>query len=134
MNRTKVLHRFAFVGSLLLVSGTLAFCQDHTSQNSPSSDNTRMNQQDRKAGEPTADQQQNNLSDREITREIRQSILDDKMLSAYAHNVKVITQDGQVTLKGPVRSEREKRVIEEKAAEVAGEVYVASELTVKPRE
>ena len=56
------------------------------------------------------------------------------MLSAYAHNIKVITQDGEVTLKGPVRSADEKRAIEEKAAEVAGEVNVISELTVKPKD
>jgi hyperosmotically inducible periplasmic protein len=47
--------------------------------------------------------------------------------------VKVITQNGQVTLKGPVRSGEEKRAVEAKAAEVAGEGKVTSELTVKPK-
>ena len=133
MNHTKG-RSLVLIGSLLLVCGSLALCQDQASQSSSPSDNTKVNQQDRKAGEPTADQQQNNVSDRDITKQIRQSILDDKMLSAYAHNIKVITQDGEVTLKGPVRSADEKRAIEEKAAEVAGEVNVISELTVKPRD
>jgi osmotically-inducible protein OsmY len=57
--------------------------------------------------------------------------MDDKSLSTYAHNVKVITQNGQVTLKGPVQSEEEKRTIEAKAAEVAGQNKVTSELNIK---
>ena len=58
----------------------------------------------------------------------------DKSLSTYAHNVKIVTQDGQVTLKGPVRSEDEKRAIEAKAAEVAGDGKVTSELNIKPQQ
>ena len=59
--------------------------------------------------------------------------MQDKSLSSYAHNVKIITQDGMVTLKGPVRSEEDKRAIEAKAKEVAGEDKVTSELEVKPK-
>jgi hyperosmotically inducible protein len=58
----------------------------------------------------------------------------DKSLSTYAHNVKIITQDGQVTLKGPVRSESEKQTIETKATEVAGANKVTNELNVKPQQ
>ena len=58
----------------------------------------------------------------------------DKSLSTYAHNVKVISQNGQVTLKGPVRSDEEKRAVEAKAAEVAGQDKVTSELDVKPKQ
>jgi len=60
--------------------------------------------------------------------------MEDKSLSTYAHNVKVITQNGMVTLKGPVRSEEEKRAIEAKAAEVAGGDKVTSEMDVKPKQ
>lgn len=122
------------VGVLLLGFGTLLLAQDPATQNPPSSDNTKMNQQDGNASARTADQQQNARSDRDITKQIRQAIVDDKNLSAYAHNVKVITQNGQVTLKGPVRSSEEKRAIEKKAAEIAGEVNLVSELTVKPKD
>jgi hyperosmotically inducible protein len=120
--------------SLLLGVGVLIHAQEPNSQAPPASDNTKTNQRDRSANEPTADQQKDNRSDRDITQQIRQSIVKDKSLSTDAHNVKVITQNGQVTLKGPVQSEDEKRVIEAKAAEVAGENKVSSELNVKPQQ
>lgn len=95
-------------------------------------DNTKTNQRDRSKNEPTADQQKENNSDRELARKIRQSVVSDKSLSTDAHNVKIIAQDGDVTLKGPVRSEEEKRTLESKAAEVAGGPdHVKSEIEVK---
>jgi hyperosmotically inducible protein len=57
----------------------------------------------------------------------------DKSLSTYAHNIKIITENGQVTLKGPVRSEEEKKTVEAKATEVAGENKVTSQLDIKPK-
>jgi hyperosmotically inducible protein len=124
--------------SLLLVSsllgGTWVVAQDAATQTTPApADNTQVNQRDRNANEPTADQQKNNRSDRDITQQIRLAIAKDKSLSTYAHNVKIITQSGQVTLKGPVRSDDEKRVVETKAAEVAGENNVTSKLDVKAK-
>jgi hyperosmotically inducible protein len=83
-------------------------------------DNTGKNQRDRNPAEPTADQQKENTADRELARQIRRALVKDKSLSTYAHNVKVIAQNGTVTLKGPVNSEQEKQAIESKAAEVAG--------------
>jgi osmotically-inducible protein OsmY len=56
----------------------------------------------------------------------------DKNLSSYAHNVKVIAQNGHVTLKGPVRSEQEKRTVEAAAAGVAGEGKVTSQISIAP--
>jgi len=120
---------------LLLGVGGVARAQDSTSQQAPpAADNTKTNERDRSASEATADQQKENRSDRDITQQIRQSIMKDKSLSTYAHNVKIVTQNGQVTLKGPVRSEDEKRAIETKAAEVAGENKVSSELNIKPQQ
>ena len=95
-------------------------------------DNTKMNQADRSDNQPTADQQKDNHSDRELTQQIRQAIMHDKSLSTYAHNVKVISQNGTVTLKGPVRSDDEKRTVEAKAGEVAGKNNVVNDLTVVP--
>ena len=57
----------------------------------------------------------------------------DKSLSSYAHNVKIITQNGQVTLKGPVRSDDEKRAVEAKATEIAGPNKVTDELDVQAK-
>ena len=127
--------RTLLCSGLLLSMGVVARAQEPNSQQAPAAaDNTKTNQRDRSANEPTADQQKDNRSDRELTKEIRQSIMKDKSLSTYAHNVKIIAQNGQVTLKGPVRSEDEKRAIEAKAAEVAGQDKVSSELNIKPKE
>ena len=68
----------------------------------------------------TAQQQKENTTDRELTRQIRKALVADKSLSTYAHNIKVIAQNGTVTLKGPVKTDEEKKAIEAKAAEVAG--------------
>jgi hyperosmotically inducible periplasmic protein len=126
--------RTLLIGSLL-ASGTLLVAQQPATQDAPpSADNTKVNQRDQNANEPTADQQKDNHSDRDITQQIRQAIMKDKSLSTYAHNVKIITQDGQVTLKGPVRSDDEKKAIEAKATEIAGQNKVSNELEVKPKE
>jgi len=118
---------------LVLGVGVLARAQEPTSQQAPAADNTKVNERDRSQNEPTADQQKDNRSDRDTTQQIRQSIMKDKSLSTYAHNVKIVTQNGHVTLKGPVRSEEEKRAIEAKAAEVVGDGKVNSELNIKPQ-
>jgi osmotically-inducible protein OsmY len=94
-------------------------------------DNTKVNKQDRSPAAATADQGKNNAGDREVAQKIRKSIIDDKSLSTYAHNVKVIAQDGKVTLKGPVRSPKEKQAVEQKAADVAGAGNVVDKLTIK---
>lgn len=99
-------------------------------QNAP--DNTKTNQGDANKGATTADQQKMNAADRNITKEIRSSIMKDKSLSTYAHNIKIITQDGKVTLKGPVRSEDEKATIESKAVAIAGANNVTDQLEVAP--
>lgn len=91
-----------------------------------------MNDQDRNGDATTAQQQKENPSDRELTQHVRKAIIQGKALSTYAHNVKIISQNGTVTLKGPVRSEDEKRAIDAKAAEVAGRDKVVDELTVVP--
>jgi hyperosmotically inducible protein len=95
-------------------------------------DNTKINKSDRDAGQPTADQQKENRSDREMAKKIRQSIMADKSLSSYAHNVKIISQNGTVTLKGPVKSDDEKTSVMSKAVAVAGSAdKVTDQITVK---
>jgi len=93
-------------------------------------DNTKVNKADRAKGAVTADQQKENAADRDLTKKIRQAVVGDKSLSSYAHNVKIVSQNGQVTLKGPVRSEQEKTTIEGKATEIAGAGKVTNEITV----
>jgi hyperosmotically inducible protein len=110
--------------------GLLTICGG-AQQVPPAADNTKVNQRDKSSGEPTADQGKNNANDREIMQKIRKAVMDDKSLSTYAHNVKIISQDGKVTLKGPVRSAEEKQTIEQKAAGVAGAGNVTNEITIK---
>jgi osmotically-inducible protein OsmY len=117
--------------ALLLLCGApiLSRAQDQNSQPSQTApDNSARN----KDHSNTADQQPANKSDTEITRDIRRAIASDKSLSTYAHNVKIITQNGAVTLKGPVHSDEEKQAVAAKAAEVVGGAdKVTNELTVK---
>jgi osmotically-inducible protein OsmY len=95
-------------------------------------DNTKVNTRDRAKGAVTADQQKENTKDREITQKIRRALMNDKTLSTYAHNVKIVAQDGQVTLKGPVRTEDEKKTVEAKATEVAGAGRVTNQISIAP--
>jgi hyperosmotically inducible protein len=122
MKIQRILLAALFCGSLLTYA-----------QDPPKPDNTKVNKQDRNAGQPTADQQKMNKADRDLSAQIRKSIMADKSLSTYAHNIKVISQDGVVTLKGPVHSEDEKKALVAKAVEVAGSAdKVVDQITVKP--
>jgi hyperosmotically inducible periplasmic protein len=96
-------------------------------------DNSKVNTRDRKPSQLAADQQENNRSDLQTTKEIRQALMADKSLSTYAHNVKIVTRNGEVTLKGPVRSEEEKKVVEAKATEVAGATNIMNQMSVTPK-
>lgn len=90
-------------------------------------DNTNQNKQQTS----TADKQSNSKSDVETTAKIRKQIMADKGLSTYAHNVKIITANGSVTLKGPVSSEAERQRVAQIASEVVSNEKVSNELTVK---
>lgn len=118
--------------SLLAAAALCAGPTGIRAQQPKPADNTKTNERDRVQSEPTADQAKNNRSDRELMKNIRKAIIQDKSLSTYAHNVKIIAQSGKVTLKGPVRSEDEKSTIEQKATEVAGAGNVTNEITVQP--
>ena len=72
------------------------------------------------------------MKDRTLTQGIRRALMKDKTLSTYAHNVKIITVGGNVTLKGPVRSEEEKRTVEARATELAGAGHVTNQMSVAP--
>ena len=128
MHRSLTLALFGIVLSgAFLMGSTLYTAQDQ----STAPDNTRVNKADRNDSQPTADQGKNNTSDRALEKNIRRDVTKDKSLSTYGHNVKIISQHGTVTLRGPVHSEDEKRAIEEHARKYAGDGHVNNELTVK---
>src|ERR1700674_3389365 len=105
--------------------------QSATSQAQP--DNTKVNKRDKNPDEATADQQKMNAADRNLTARIRKSVMGDRTLSSYAHNVKIISQNGIVTLKGPVRSDGELKSVMAKAVEAAGGPdKVVNQMSVKP--
>lgn len=100
------------------------------SAQSPAPDNTKTNARDRQAAQKTAGDQANNQSDLETTRQIRQAIVADKDLSSNAHNIKIVTAGGKVTLKGPVKNEAEKTAVAAKAADVVGATNVINQVSV----
>jgi len=94
-------------------------------------DNTAVNARDRSSTAKTPIDQNENQKDIDITASIRKRVVAEK-LSSNAHNAKIITQDGKVTLRGPVASEDEKKQIEEIATDVAGAANVDNQLEVQP--
>ena len=123
-------HRFKWISRVVLM-GVLSTSVVSLIAQTPA-DNTKVNTRDRAKGAVTADQQKDNASDRKLTQTIRRALMQDKSLSSYAHNVKVIAQGGQVTLKGPVRSTAEKQNVEAKAVEAAGAGHVINQMSIAP--
>jgi osmotically-inducible protein OsmY len=94
-------------------------------------DNTEVNVRDRTDAAKTPINQNENQKDIDNTANIRKRVVDTKM-SVNAQNVKIITQDGKVTLRGPVKSQEEKSQIEKMAHDVAGSANVDNQLEVQP--
>jgi len=105
--------------------------RESTSPAAADADNTARNQRDRNSANPTSGDQAENPSDRQITASIRRAVVADKSLSTDAHNVKIITSSGMVTLRGPVKSAEEKAAVEAKAKQVAGVTSVDNQLEVE---
>ena len=128
----------ALAGSSLFVGTQTAMSQSTTmsassDRSSVPADNTKSNKLDPSNSTATADMQKDNQSDRDLTQRIRKSLMEDKSLSTYAHNIKIVAVNGNVTLNGVVRSEQEKNVAESKAVEVAGQGRVVNDLKVSPK-
>jgi len=109
-----------------LGAGTVAFsASPHVAP-----DNSAVNERDREAKQLTAQNQGMSEQETELTRKIRVALTEDDSLSTYAKNVKIITQGGTVTLKGPVSSVQEKNKIQKKAEKFAEHYRVVNQLTV----
>ena len=100
------------------------------SQTAVEPDNSGRNVRDRDDQNKTTGDQSENEADRTITQNIRRAVTADDSLSTNAKNVKIITNNGMVTLRGPVKSEKEKAEIEAKAKQVAGVKGVDNQLEV----
>jgi osmotically-inducible protein OsmY len=113
-----------------LTAGALASTALADGSGKSAADNSAKNQPIEAANKPTADDQSNAKSDVELAAQIRRAIVEDESLSTYAHNVKVITKDGRVTLSGPVKNEAERLTITSIAQKFAGAGTVTSNLEI----
>jgi len=93
-------------------------------------DNTRVNERDRESSSVTPMDQGGSQADRDLTQSIRKGVIADDTLSFTAKNVKIISRDGRVTLRGAVNNAREKATIERTAQQLAGPKNVTNELEV----
>ena len=127
----------SFVFVLLIATMTVACSRDKQNQSgndrtstNVAADNSSRNARDRDGATKTAGDQSENEADRALTQKIRQAITSDDGLSTNGQNVKIITSDGKVTLRGPVKSAKEKADIAAKATQIAGVKQVDNQLEV----
>ena len=109
------------LGVVLAVLSPLGLTRDGLAKGNKGADNARISQKTREA----------NAKDREMTRKVRRELATDPTLSTYGKNVKVVTLNGQVTLKGPVRSQVEMERVFSLASLIAGEARVKNQLRIK---
>ena len=93
-------------------------------------DNSGRNERDRNDATKTPGDQSESEADRTISQNIRKAVTADDSLSTNGKNVKIITVDGVVTLRGPVKSEAEKTSIASKAKQIAGVKNVENQLEI----
>jgi hyperosmotically inducible periplasmic protein len=115
--------------TLLTLLSTAAIAGSAWSQDT-NADNTRKNTRDRDDQSQTATDQSNDPADIKITADIRKMVVNDGSLSTMAKNVKIITTDGVVTLRGPVETQKEKAAIESHAKH-AGAKKITNVLEIK---
>ena len=121
---------------VLLAAVLIAGCSKNQSEDKQASqtavepDNSGRNVRDRDNQNRTSGDQSENEADRTISQNIRAAITADDSLSTNGKNVKIITSDGTVTLRGPVKSDQEKTAIEAKAKQVAGVKKVDNQLEI----
>ena len=98
------------------------------------SDNTVTNKRDRSGETNTSGDQSNSSADLKITQAVRRALMKDGELSTTAKNIKVITANGQVTLRGPVNNAQEKAKIDQIARSAASGAQIVDQLDViKPK-
>lgn len=121
------------VATLALSLALLGLASVTMAQNPPpvAPDNSGVNVRDRNPETMTAGQHSNAKGDVELTRRIRRAVVKDNSLSMMAHNVKIISANGSVILRGPVKTEEEKANIARKAQAIAGADKVDNQLEVK---
>lgn len=120
-------HVLSSAAALLLIAPSFLTSSAIAQDSSKQPDNSSQNKNQGK----TADSHFDPKADRLMTANIRKAIIADKGLSMYAHNVKIITHAGAVTLKGPVKSDDEKQKVMTDAASVVSQDKITNQITVK---
>ncbi|MFI3156476.1 MAG: BON domain-containing protein [Methylococcaceae bacterium] len=127
-----LLAMFTLTGGLIMMAGNAQAEREAAIYLSGSSaENTERNVRDKYGTTLTPEDQQENQSDIKITAEIRKAAVEDESLSVNAENIKIITRDGIVTLRGPVESEAESMKLKQLAAQIPGVVQVYNQLEIK---
>jgi hyperosmotically inducible periplasmic protein len=121
----------ALAVSMHACSGRVDAPRNNTVSANSDAENTSRNQRDKNEAATTPLDQSENRRDLDITANIRKAIVDDGSLSVNAHNVKIITNGGVVTLRGPVESAQEKKAVEMKATHVPGVARVENQLEIE---
>jgi hyperosmotically inducible periplasmic protein len=111
---------------------SLAIAAMSMAQAQTAPDNTKQNKVNPMNKSASADTQKNDKTDLALTQQIRSSVMADKSLSIYAHNVKIVAIDGNVTLSGVVHSQQEKDAIASKAQAVVNNGSVVNNLKISP--
>jgi hyperosmotically inducible periplasmic protein len=117
--------------SLVLASVSIISLTAVAADEKTNADNTALNQRDRSGKTVTSGDQSNNSADLKITQAIRQALMKDGELSTTAKNIKVITANGQVTLRGPVNNAQEKAKVDQIARSAGGGAKIVDELELK---
>ncbi|HET6962096.1 MAG TPA: BON domain-containing protein [Terriglobia bacterium] len=132
--------RILHLSALFLISIALVNCDMQTGQvekkkpeTSADADNTARNERDRNAATQLPTDQAENEADRQVSANVRKAVVADDSLSINAQNIKIVTSNGYVTLRGPVKTDREKEAIGAKAKQVAGVLGVTNLLEVEAK-
>ena len=133
MSKRLLLAVFTLTGSLIMMAGTVQAEQNTAIYLAADSalENTEINVRDKENTTLTPEDQKETESDIKITADIRQAIIKNKSLSVNAQNVKIITRNGVVTLRGPVESKKESKKIKKIAKHTPGVLKVDNQLEIK---
>ena len=133
MSTRLLLAMFTLTGSLIMMTGTVQAEQNAAIYLAADSalENTEINVRDKDNTTLTPEDQKENESDIKITADIRQAIIKNKSLSVNAQNVKIITRNGVVTLRGPVETKKESKKLRKIAKHTPGVLKVDNQLEIK---
>jgi len=116
--------------SLVFATANCGFAQDKKRDSTSDAENTGINQRDRSGDTKTSGDQSNTTQDIKVAAAIRRALVADNSLSTTASNIKIITANGTVTLRGPVKTPDEKRKVAQIAHQQAGSMKIDNQLEV----